>query len=71
VPLDSNDILTMIDEALAGREGDTDPVFLLRRHFLIDLRTVLKRAARLMPVRPSHPLSAIIVPSSGGSFNFQ
>ncbi len=60
MPLDSNDILTMIDEALAGREGDTDPVFLLRRHFLIDLQTTVQEHG--LPLPDKRKLDACIMP---------
>ncbi len=45
MPLDSKDILTMIDQALAGRDGDTGPVSAL----LTDLRTTVQEDGLPLP----------------------
>ena len=49
MPLDSKDILTMIDEALARRDGGTGSISALRRHFLIDLRTTVQEDGLALP----------------------
>ena len=60
MPLDSNDILTMIDEALAGRDADTGSVSGLRRHFLTDLRTTVQEHG--LPLPDKEKLDACIMP---------
>ncbi len=49
MPLDSKDILTMIDEALARRDGGTGSISALRRHLLIDLRTTVREDGLALP----------------------
>ncbi len=60
MPLDSNDILTMIDEALAGRDADTGPVSASRRHFLTDIRTTVQEDG--LPLPDKRKLDACIMP---------
>ena len=50
----------MIDQALAGHDGDTDPVFLLRCRFLIDLRTTVQENG--LPLPDKRKLDACIMP---------
>ena len=62
MPLDSNDILTMIDEALARRDGDagTGSIGALRYHFLIDIRATVQEDG--LPLPDKRKLDACIMP---------
>ena len=60
VPLDSSGILAMIDDVLAGAERHTDPVSVLRRRFLIDLRTTLQQLG--LPLPDKQKLDACVMP---------
>ena len=60
MPLDSDDILTMIDEALARRDGHTDPISASRRRFLIDLRITVQELG--LPLPNKRKLDACTMP---------
>ena len=60
MPLDSSDILSMIDDALAGRDSHIDSVSVLRRRFLIDLLTTVQELG--LPLPDKRKLDACIMP---------
>jgi len=60
VPLDSSDILGMIDDGLAGPVSHTNPVSVSRRRFLIELRTTIQELG--LPLPEKRKLDACIMP---------
>lgn len=60
MPLDSSDIMRMIDDALARHGNHTDPVSVSRRRFLIDLRATVKELG--LPLPEEQKLNVCIMP---------
>ncbi len=50
----------MVDDVLAGADSHTDPVSVLRRRFLIDLRTTLQQLG--LPLPDKQKLDACVMP---------
>ncbi len=49
MPLNANDILTLIDEVLVGHDDDSDPIQQVRRRFLIDPRSMVQEHGLPLP----------------------
>ncbi len=60
MPLDANDILTMLDERLVGYDDGSDPILQVRRRFLIDLRSMVQEHG--LPLPDERKLDACVMP---------